>query len=287
MWSKPFGVLIDATSYTINNELPDDYNRKLESLMPPEMVKNFRRFYVYNMNSAYRKYFRRLVRHACKDESSSLHPKNVDYLLLGNLSELQQHFHLASLHLPKDTISLVTDSRFVFQPVTRLSKTKGRIDVIIKVGSQYIQITTTKKQEIVPGLRMLATVNDIFLLSDIEEANASFHTEEENAFGIKTENGKVAMFFSSPKRVDILQSIKAAKSKSMKDNAPSKLSERIIRPEDVPGTLLNISLMNMGSSDHSLRISAYNLLCALCQTFRFNVDRHFINARGMYCQGRG
>ena len=128
---------------------------------------------------------------------------------------------------------------------------------------------------------MLATVNDIFLLAEIEEANASFHTDEESAFGIKTENGKVAMFFSSPKRLDILTTIKAAKSKQMKDHSPSKLNERIIRPEDVPGTLLNIALMNMGSSDHSLRISAYNLLCALCQTFRFNVDRHFISARGL------
>src|SRR3954462_7517597 len=113
MWSKPFGLLIDATSYTIGNELPDDVTKKLDVLSPPEMLTNLKRFYVYNMNSAYRKFFRRLVRHACKDDSSGFHPKNLEYILLGNLGELQQHFHLASLHLPKDTISLVTDSRFV------------------------------------------------------------------------------------------------------------------------------------------------------------------------------
>ncbi|KAF3925492.1 Neurofibromin [Arthrobotrys entomopaga] len=281
MWSKPFGLLVDATSYTIGNELPDDIPKKLDALSPPEMLANLKRFYVYNMNSAYRKYFRRMVRHAYKDETSGFHPKNLEYTLLGSLGELERHFHLPSLHLPKDTMSLVADSRFVFQPVTRLSKTKGRIDVVIKVGSQYIQITTTKKQDIVPGLRMQAIVNDIFSLSEIEEANASFHTEEENAFGIKTENGKVAMFFSSPKRVDVLQSIKAAKSKSLKDSKPSPLSERVIRPEDVPGTLLNIALMNMGSADQFLRISAYNLLCALCQTFRFKLDRQFVSAKGL------
>ncbi|KAF3210891.1 Ras GTPase activating protein ira2 [Orbilia oligospora] len=281
MWSKPFGLLIDATSYTIGNELPDDLPKKVDALSPPEMLANMKRFYVYNMNSAYRKYFRRMVRHAYKDDTSGFHPKNIEYTLLGNLSELERHFHLPSLHLPKDTMSLVADSRFVFQPVTRLSKTKGRIDVVIKIGSQYIQITTTKKQDILPGLRMQAVVNDIFSLSEIEEANASFHTEEENAFGIKTENGKVAMFFSSPRRADILHHIKSAKSKSMKDSRPSPLSERVIRPEDVPGTLLNIALMNMGSADQSLRISAYNLLCALCQTFRFKVDRQFVSAKGL------
>src|SRR4051794_20045496 len=108
MWTRPFGLLVDATSYTMANEISDELPRKLDALSPPDMIKNFKRFYVYNMNSAYRKYFRRLVRHACKDENSSLNPRNLDYLLLGNLSELQQHFHLASIHLPKDTSKFST-----------------------------------------------------------------------------------------------------------------------------------------------------------------------------------
>ncbi|KAL7276775.1 Ras GTPase activating protein ira2 [Rhizina undulata] len=281
MWHKPFAVLVDATCYSLCNELPDEVWRKIDSLMPPEMVKNYSRLYVYNMNSAYRKFFRRTLRHAVKDECNAWHPKNIEFIMLGSLGELQQHFNLASLHLPKETMSFLSDSRCVFHHITRLSKTKGKIEVTFKVGSQYIQITPTKKQEIVPGLRMFATVNDIFRLTDVEEANASFHTDEENAFGIKTENGKVSMFFSSPKRSEILQTLKSSKSKYSKDSKPSKLSERTIRPEDVPGTLLNISLMNIASVDQHLRLAAYNLLCALCQAFRFNLDRQFVSGRGL------
>lgn len=127
---------------------------------------------------------------------------------------------------------------------------------------------------------MFATVNDIFRLTDVEEANPSFYTDDENAFGIKTDNGKVPMYFTSPRKNDILQTLKTSKAKYSKDNKPSKTSERTIRPEDVPGTLLNISLMNIASSDQSLRLAAYNLLCALCQTFGFNLDRPFVSAKG-------
>jgi neurofibromin 1 len=281
MWHKKFAVLIDATCYSLSNELPDEVYRKIESLMPPEMVKNYSRLYVYNMNSAYRKFFRRSLRHAVKDENHPWHPSNLDFIMLGSLGELQQHFNLGSLHLPKETMSFLSDSRYVFHNITRLSKTKGKVDVIFKVGSQYIQITPTKRQELFPGFKMMVTVNDIFRLTDVEEANASYHTDEENAFGIKTDNGKVSMFFSSPKKNDILKTLRASKAKYSKDNRPSKLNERTIRPEDVPGTMLNISLMNMASVNPALRLAAYNLLCALCQAFQFNLDRQFVNAKGL------
>jgi len=281
MWHKRFAVLIDATCYSLNNEMPDELYKKIDSLMPPEMVKNYSRLYIYNMNTAFRKFFRRQLRYAVRDESNAWNPNNIDFIMLGSLAELQQHFNLGSLHLPKETMSFLSDPRYMYHHITRLSKTKGKIEVVFKIGTQYIQITPTKKQEIVAGLKMSATINDIFRLNDVEEANASFHTDEENAFGIKTDNGKLTMFFSSPKRNEIVQTLKNSKSKYSKDNRPSKLNERTIRPEDVPGTLLNISLMNIASYDQYLRLAAYNLLCALCQAFRFNLDRQFVSAKGL------
>jgi neurofibromin 1 len=177
---------------------------------------------------------------------------------------------------------VVTDSRFVFQPVVRLSKTKGKVEVVIKAGSQFVQITTTKKQDIFPGfLRLNATVNDIFRLTDVVEANTSIQTDDDSAFGIRTENGKVAMYFTSPRKQDILQAIRTAKAKQGKDSKPLKSLERLIRPEDVPGTLLNISLINMASFDQSLRLASYNLLCSLCRAFHFTLEKQFVNAKGV------
>ncbi|PNH54630.1 hypothetical protein VD0003_g2884 [Verticillium dahliae] len=270
LWHKPFGLLIDATCYNGQNEPQDDLLRKLDSLTPVELNRNLTRVYVYNMNSAFRKCFRRILRVSAKTESSVFHPKNVEYHLIGSLQDLQAHFHLSQLHLPKETISVVTDTRYVFQPITRLSKTKGKIEVIIKVGSQFVQVTTTKKQEVFPGYRLSTTVNDIFRLGEVDEAPTSIQTEDDSAFGLRADNGRIVMYFTSPKKVDVLQTIRGAKAKYSKDSRSHKAYERLIRPQDVPGTLLNLALTNLSSVDDVLRLASYNLLGSLCKAFRFS-----------------
>ncbi|RKK15330.1 Neurofibromin [Fusarium oxysporum] len=270
LWHRPFGILIDATCYNGRNEPQDDLFKKLELLTPSELSQNLSRIYVYNMNSAFKRCFRRLLRVCTKNENGVFNPKNVEYHLIGSLQDLQAHFHLSQLHLPKETISVVTDTRYVFQPITRLSKSKGKIEVIIKVGSQFVQVTTTKKQEIFAGFRLGTTVNDIFRLGEVDEAPTSIQTEDDSAFGLRADNGKIVMYFTSPKKSDVLQTIRGAKAKHGKDSRAHKSVERLIRPQDVPGTLLNLSLANLSSHDHILRLSSYNLLGALCRAFKFS-----------------
>lgn len=58
------------------------------------------------------------------------------------------------------------------------------------------------------------------------------------------------------------------------------MNERAIRPSDVPGRLLNMSLLNIGSDDPNLRLAAYNLLYSLSLTFRFDIGNQLLKARG-------
>jgi neurofibromin 1 len=226
-----------------------------------------------------RKCFRRVLRMSTKNENSVFNPRNVDYHLIGSLQELQAHFHLSQLHLPKETISVVTDTRYVFKPITRLSKTKGKLEVVIKVGSQFVQVTTNKKQEVHPGFRLSSTVNDIFRLGEVDEAPTSIQTEDDSAFGLRADNGKMIMYFTSPKKADVLQAIRAAKLKYAKDTRAHKSFERLIRPQDVPGTLLNLALTNLASPDPALRLSSYNLLGALCKAFKFTAASSLLCTR--------
>ena len=53
-----------------------------------------------------------------------------------------------------------------------------------------------------------------------------------------------------------------------------------IRPKDVPGRILNMALLNIGSEDPALRSSAYNLLHSLCSSFRFVISQQLMTARG-------
>ncbi|KAK7980760.1 hypothetical protein PG989_013217 [Apiospora arundinis] len=279
LWHRPFGLLIDATCYNGQNEPQDDLFKKLELLSPTEISRSLSRIYVYNMNSAFRKCLRRILRLATKNEASIFNPGNVDYHLIGSLQDLQSHFHLSQLHLPKETISVVTDTRYVFQSITRLSKTRGQIEVIIKVGSQFVQVTTTKKQEVHPGFRLHATVNDIFRLGEVEEAPTSIPTDDDSAFGLRADNGKIVMYFQSSKKSEVLQAVRGAKAKYGKDTRTLKSYERLIRPQDVPGTLLNLALTNLAATDPILRLSSYNLLGALCRAFKFKAASKFMCIR--------
>lgn len=277
---QPFAILIDATCHTSNNEIPEEAILQLLGLMPPEMAKNFCRLYIYNMNTAYRKYFRKTLRAAVKDKVCAHSAAEKEYIVLGSDQELKKHFDFA--HLPKETASFSSDTLYISTPVTKLSKSKGETEVHLKIGTQYIQITPVKKVELLPGYRQTVPVNDIYRIADVDEVQVPIHYSDiENSFGIKVENGRQVLHFSSPKKNEILKVLKASKLKSGRNNREAQRSERTIRPEDVPGTMLNISLMNMGNLDPNLRLSAYNLLCAMCDQFKFSLDGQSVAARGL------
>lgn len=54
-----------------------------------------------------------------------------------------------------------------------------------------------------------------------------------------------------------------------------------IRPKDVPGTLLNMALLNLGVHDPMLRTAAYNLLCALTATFDLKIEGQLLETQGL------
>jgi neurofibromin 1 len=63
------------------------------------------------------------------------------------------------------------------------------------------------------------------------------------------------------------QIIRAARSRLRE--GPSE--ERSLRPSDVPGTLLNVALLNLSSGDEVLRLGAYNLIYELSGYFKWGM----------------
>jgi neurofibromin 1 len=70
------------------------------------------------------------------------------------------------------------------------------------------------------------------------------------------------------------QIIRAARSR-LRDG-PSE--ERSLRPSDVPGTLLNVALLNLSSGDESLRLGAYNLVYELSSFFKWELAVSMLKA---------
>ncbi|RDA86328.1 hypothetical protein CP532_4331 [Ophiocordyceps camponoti-leonardi (nom. inval.)] len=276
LWNEPFGIFVDATCYKGRNEPPDGVFTMLELLTPSELMSSLSRIYVYNVNSAFRRCWRRLLRFSSRNGDSMFHPKHAEYHLISNHSELRAHFNLKQLRLPEETTSLAKDIHHVFQPATRLSKTKGMVDVMIGVGSQFLQITTAQKQELLPGQGLSSIVTDIFRVCDVEEVPSIAYEGDEPAFGIRIDGGKVNVCFTSPVREDIIQSIRRAKSHGGKDDRSYKSFDRLVRPQDVPGTMLNLALTNLVSPHNVLRRSSYDLLGALCRAFKFSAGARLV-----------
>ena len=56
-----------------------------------------------------------------------------------------------------------------------------------------------------------------------------------------------------------------------------ELSDRKMQPKDVPGTLLNIALFNLCGSDVVQRAAAYQLLCAVKESFQLLPDTKLLS----------
>jgi hypothetical protein len=54
-----------------------------------------------------------------------------------------------------------------------------------------------------------------------------------------------------------------------------------LRAKDVPGTMLNIALINLANEDVGVRALAYNFLCALSVAFDFKLDAQLIPSDGL------
>ncbi|TGZ81752.1 hypothetical protein EX30DRAFT_254963 [Ascodesmis nigricans] len=285
MMHKPFAILVDATMHSVANELPDDVCLTARNLMPPEMIKNYKRLYVYNMNSAYRKFFKKSLKTIERSKSPPIvwGQRGIDLILVTSMQDLQQHFSLGAVNLSKETMNCLGDSKFIYSQVKKLTKQSSRqpLDVIVKIGPQYLQITPTQPRELIPGYALMVTTNDIYRISELEDNGSSPWQDNENSFALTAKRAKTMLYFSSPQKTEILKELKRLKDKSSRDVGVDEKSERMMRPEDVPGTMLNISLLNMGSTDPNLRLAAYNLFCAMCEAFRFNMDNQPVSAKGL------
>ncbi|CCC07361.1 hypothetical protein SMACR_02368 [Sordaria macrospora] len=278
LWDRPFGIFIDATFYNVQSEPAESLLRKIELLTPTELAKQLTRVYIFNMNSACKKGFRKVFKTWIRNENSIYSPANIEYHLLGSYREFYAHFDHGKFNLNKVTQAFMDETENGFN-ITRLSKTKGKIDVSLSISESFVRVSTKKRQEIYPASRISVVINDAFRLSEVEEAPTSIQTEDDSAFGLRADNGKIVMYFTSPEKTAILTLLRMKKAAYRKDPKHNQPQERFIKPQDVPGTLLNLALTNMASPYPMLRLASYNLLGALCKSFKFKAASRLVSTK--------
>ena len=192
-------------------------------------------------------------------------------IFIDHPSKLNEFIESDQIKLPGHTISLEEDLK-VFANALKLSHKDTKVS--IKVGPQAIQICSTEKTRVL-GHQVL--LNDVYYASEIEEVCLV----DDNQFTVTISNESSPLSFIHNDCENIVQAIIHIRTRWELAQPDTVTVHTKIRPKDVPGTLLNIALLNLGSIDPNLRSAAYNLLCALTQTFDLRIDGQLLESNGL------
>ncbi|XP_071038330.1 neurofibromin isoform X2 [Parasteatoda tepidariorum] len=262
---KPFELVVDFTHTSSENRFRSEFLQKWFVVLPEIAYEKIQAAYVYNCNSWVREY--------TKYHDRILVPlKSCRKLIfLDTPQRLNDYIETDHQRLPGATLSLDEDLK-VFNNALKLSHKDTK--VAIKVGPTAIQVTSAEKTKVIGHSVLL---NDVYYASEIEEVCLV----DDNQFTLTIANESGPLSFIHNDCDSIVQAIIHIRTRWELSQPDSVTVHTKIRPKDVPGTLLNMALLNLGSSDPNLRTTAYNLLCALTGTFDLKIDGQLLETSGL------
>ncbi|CAH1800649.1 unnamed protein product [Owenia fusiformis] len=267
-YHKPFELVIDFTHTCADNRFRTDFLSKWFVVMPEVVYQNIVSAYIYNCNSwvrEYTKYHERILSPLRTGQN------NRKLIFIDHPAKLSEYINADHQKLPGATLSLEEDLK-VFISALKLSHKDTK--VAIKVGPNAIQVTSSEKSKVLGHSVLL---NDVYYASEIEEVCLV----DDNQFTLTISNESGPLSFIHNDCDSIVQAIIHIRTRWELSQPDSVTVHTKIRPKDVPGTLLNVALLNLGSSDPSLRSAAYNLLCALTQTFDLRIEGQLLETSGL------
>ncbi|CAL8136053.1 unnamed protein product [Orchesella dallaii] len=262
---KPFELVVDFTHTCSDNRFRTEYLQKWFVVLPEVAYENLHAAYIYNCNSWVREY--------TKYHDRILAPLkgNRKIVFLDSTNRLSDYIDVDQQKLPGATLSLDEDLK-VFNNALKLSHKDTK--VTIKVGPSAIQITSAEKTKVLSHSVLL---NDVYYASEIEEVCLV----DDNQFTLTIANESGPLSFIHNDCDSIVQAIIHIRNRWELSQPDSVTVHQKIRPKDVPGTLLNMALLNLGSSDPNLRTAAYNQLCALTATFDLKIEGQLLETWGL------
>ncbi|XP_071790650.1 neurofibromin-like isoform X1 [Asterias amurensis] len=264
-YQRPFEIILDCTNFGPDNRYRQQH-LQLWLLYAEHMFENLHMVYIYNSNSWLRDYIKRNER--------ILTPfKGTRKLVFAEtISKVSEFIEPVQQHLPKSTLSFDEDLK-VFSNALKLSETHKDTKVSIKVGQFAMQVTFMDKVKV---LGMPVLLNDIYHASEIDEVSLV----DENTFTLTLQDVRTLSFMHQESE-EVTKAIHHIKTRWKRSRPDSETVHPKIRPKDVPGTLLNMALLNLGSNDPCLRSAAYNLLCALTTTFNLKIEGQLLETSGL------
>ncbi|PWN51037.1 hypothetical protein IE53DRAFT_314631 [Violaceomyces palustris] len=286
--NRQFDLVFDLTACCPEHMTPHQWLVYFTSMIPKDVLANLCNVFVFNINTPAKLYIRSWFPMSHANEpaprmdafQSMLAFQGVTYCT--SLAELEIFIERRNIALDPGTISIATSiPELRFDQITMVWYYRSLTPVSFRIGGDHLQITSLKAQEVVPGKS--AFTNEVFHLADIDDVRSISIRGDDNTFFVTCRGGTISYLFNSRDRTEIVQALRQAKAKVSRFRT-SKSIDRALRPSDVPGTLLNMAMLNITSEDYGLRLSAYNLLCALSTSFNFgasNARKRLLSAKGL------
>lgn len=262
---SPFELVIDFTHTCSENRFRTEFLQKWFYVLPKVAYEKIHAAYIYNCNSWVREY--------TKFHDRILAPlkNNKKVVFLDGPGRLNDVIDIDQQKLPGATLSLDEDLK-VFNSALKLSHKETKVSV--KVGPTAIQITSAERCKV---LSHSVFLNDVYYASEIEKV----FLLDDNQFTLTISNETGPLSFIHNDRDSIVQAIIHIRNRWALSQPESVSVHPKIRPKHVPGTLLNMALLNLGSSDPNLRTAAYNQLCALTATFDLKIEGQLLETSGL------
>ncbi|XP_060536829.1 neurofibromin isoform X2 [Cylas formicarius] len=262
---SPFELVVDFTHTCSDNRFRAEYLQRWFYVLPEVAYENIHAAYIYNCNSWVREYTK------YHDRMLASLKGNRKLIFLETPIRLNDFIDPDQQKLPGATLSLDEDLK-VFNNALKLSHKDTK--VAIKVGPTAIQITSSERTKVLSHSVLL---NDVYYASEIEEVCLV----DDNQFTLTIANESGPLSFIHNDCDSIVQAIIHIRNRWELSQPDSVTVHQKIRPKDVPGTLLNMALLNLGSHDPNLRTAAYNQLCALTATFDLKIEGQLLETQGL------
>lgn len=268
-FNKPFTIVLDCTNFTNENALPLSWCSYFIKHFPESASEKLDRILLVNPNHEFKKYSKRMIKFLGKAQ------KKV--IFLKSASKISEFILESESGLPSDTLAVEKDVKASFSPILKLSQYSQAKEMILRISSDYLQLQTIREHPVFgkPGpildLFHVSTITEMSVADSDQELTIKFLTQgETRSITFKTTNNSAKT---------IIQGLNASKNlhKFTIDIGGRQLSN----PSDVPGTLLNMALLNLGSDNELLRLAAYNMLDSICTNFNFSIQLHLFGTEGL------
>jgi neurofibromin 1 len=260
-----FDVVVDLTLFAQVNEPPMEIVDRFVSYLHPDIIANIGTLLLYNPSSWFKAFSKRIHRLVL---SSKLH-KKIKFVTFTDLQAL-----LSEPSLPPSTMRLI-EAKHEFNNATSLGMQRKLVPVCVKVGPSAIQMVSTERVKILGAMTLLYDFHSVANITEINDNG------DNDTIVVTLDHGAERLALGGAEAEGIMLAITEIWQRHLLSQPGSKAVRKVIRPADVPGTLLNMALLNLGSPEPALRLASYNFLAAVTTTFNFHIGGKLLEATGI------